>query len=349
VRDGKGSPLSDPRRVHLVGSVPLADAAEVFRTVAETVGDLIRRFPDGETGPRKEWVQWQKRILDEHPQIELTEDKPLVFEQRDTRPYYRLKNGVAADDLAFGPLGYAECARASYAEFRKLRSAGVIAGDARFLVAIPSPLAFLNVLVAADHRAAIEGPYMERLLMEVDEIVAAIPHGDLAMQWDAVIENLILEGVRTSNIDDSPEALVGRLARIGDRVPPAVELGYHLCYGDMNHRHSLEPPDTRVMVDVANRLGRVLHRPLNYLHMPVPRNRADEAYFAPLRELALPETEIFLGLVHYTDGVDGTRRRIDAAATAIGDFGIATECGFGRRQPETILPLLEIHAACARG
>jgi hypothetical protein len=30
------------------------------------------------------------------------------------------------------------------------------------------------------------------------------------------------------------------------------------------------------------------------------------------------------------------------------DFGIAAECGFGRRAPETVRRLLEIHADAAR-
>jgi hypothetical protein len=29
------------------------------------------------------------------------------------------------------------------------------------------------------------------------------------------------------------------------------------------------------------------------------------------------------------------------------DFGIGTECGFGRRDPATILPLLQLHAEIA--
>ncbi len=82
--------------------------------------------------------------------------------------------------------------------------------------------------------------------------------------------------------------------------------------------------------------------------MPVPRDRTDNAYFAALRNLALhPETEIYLGLVHYTDGVEGTVGRIEAAQRAIADFGVATECGMGRRPPETIPDLLKIHAQVA--
>ena len=82
--------------------------------------------------------------------------------------------------------------------------------------------------------------------------------------------------------------------------------------------------------------------------MPVPRDRADDAYFAPLAGLRLrPETELCLGLVHHTDGVEGTRRRLATARKHARAFSIATECGFGRRKPETIPELLRIHAAAA--
>ena len=82
--------------------------------------------------------------------------------------------------------------------------------------------------------------------------------------------------------------------------------------------------------------------------MPVPRDRDDDAYFAPLRRLRLPpHTELCLGLVHHTDGVAGTRRRLAAAEKHVQNFSIATECGFGRRPPATIPELLRIHAEVA--
>jgi hypothetical protein len=82
--------------------------------------------------------------------------------------------------------------------------------------------------------------------------------------------------------------------------------------------------------------------------MPVPRDRSDEAYFEPLQRLELrPETELCLGLVHYTDGVAGTRKRLATAEKFVRDFSIGTECGFGRRDPVTIPELLRIHAEAA--
>ena len=93
-----------------------------------------------------------------------------------------------------------------------------------------------------------------------------------------------------------------------------------------------------IVVDMANRLNKALHR-RDYRHVPVPCGRDDDAYFEPLKDLHLqPETELYLGLVHYTDGVDSTRRRMATAQRHIEAFGIGIECGFGRRAPETVSP-----------
>jgi hypothetical protein len=91
-----------------------------------------------------------------------------------------------------------------------------------------------------------------------------------------------------------------------------------------------------------------LKRPLNWIHLPVPKERTDAAYFAPLAGLATePETTVFLGLVHASDGFDGARRRIKAAAEFLPEFGIATECGMGRRPAGQIPELLDLHARLA--
>ena len=84
------------------------------------------------------------------------------------------------------------------------------------------------------------------------------------------------------------------------------------------------------------------------IHMPVPRNRADDAYFEPLRKLKLrAETQLCLGLVHHTDGVEGCTKRLATARKYVTNFSVGTECGFGRRDPKTIPELLRIHAKVA--
>jgi methionine synthase II (cobalamin-independent) len=136
--------------------------------------------------------------------------------------------------------------------------------------------------------------------------------------------------------------------RWGNAIPAGVELLYHLCYGDNAHRHAVEPASLAVAVDFSNAVSAGIGRSIELIHMPVPRERSDDAYFEPLKRLKLrPETRLGLGLIHYTDGVPGTRARIATAEKYAKDFLISTECGFGRRARDTIPDLLRIHAEVA--
>jgi len=53
--------------------------------------------------------------------------------------------------------------------------------------------------------------------------------------------------------------------------------------------------------------------------------------------------------VHATDGIEGSARRLAVARRFVGDFGIATECGWGRRAPATVPALLRTHRELSRG
>ena len=103
---------------------------------------------------------------------------------------------------------------------------------------------------------------------------------------------------------DLKRGVVERLMRLGEHVPAGVELGYRLCYGDYGHRHFKQPAHATNLVEVANSVIDAVARPINWIHLPVPRYRNDAAYFAPLRGLKQPPgTELYLGLVHFTDGL----------------------------------------------
>ena len=71
--------MESPVGAHLVGSVPLRSAEEVFHTVAGALGDRPRRIPDGETGPRSDWIVWQYPVLSSRPEFEVCPpgDHPL--------------------------------------------------------------------------------------------------------------------------------------------------------------------------------------------------------------------------------------------------------------------------------
>lgn len=198
----------------------------------------------------------------------------------------------------------------------------------------------------------MERRYEAQLLVELGIILDAIPGDDLAVQWDTAVEFALFEGVFPSWFGtDYPTQLeeVGkRLVRLGAAVPEPVELGYHLCYGDFGHRHFAEPVDAGRPAAVAGRILAGLDRPVQWIHLPVPRSRTDAEYFKPLADLVLPPaTDLYLGLVHATDGRSGALQRIEAARTAVTDFGIATECGLGRRPAEQIPILFDLHAELA--
>lgn len=336
-----------PRGAHLVGSVPLPTAEEVFRIVGAALGDRLRRISDGETGQRADWFLWQEARFVSCPQLESAPVDAPGFGRRDVRrdrSKLQLRADVDPAAVTFDPPGYAADALQSYAVFARLKGEGVIPANRRFMVALPTPMTPAMAFTTAAAAPLVEPAYETALLAEVDELAAAIPHDQLAIQWDCSWEMAIWEGEWASPFPDARAGVTERLARLSQRVPPGVELGYHLCYGDYQHSHWKQPADAARLVEVANMLSTVVARPLNWVHLPVPRNRDDDAYFAPLRDLRLrPETELYLGLVHYTDGVEGTRRRIATAQKVVSAFGVAMECGWGRRQTATIPELLRIH------
>jgi len=135
------------------------------------------------------------------------------------------------------------------------------------------------------------------------------------------------------------------LTRIGEAVPAAIELGYHLCYGSPADEHLVQPKDMGVMVEMANAVSRGVKRPIQYFHMPVPRDRTDDGYFAPLGKLRLhPETQLYLGLVHHNDA-PGDAARLAAARRHARVDGVATECGMARGDPARLEALLAAHVS----
>jgi hypothetical protein len=326
--------------VHLVGSVPLGSAEEVFLATHTRLGTLIKRVPDGETGVRYNFTAWQRTVFDRHPALERSVD-PL-----DGKGGYRLRTGVDPSSLSFGELGYSSAARASWQVFERLQANGDLPGRLRFQVSLPTPVAPIALYFDPSAQAAAEVAYEAAMLRELDEITQFVPSDRLAVQWDTAAEFALLEGVLAPWFPDRLDGILERLVRLAAHVPSPVPYGYHLCYGDSGHQHFVEPKDTAHLVAVANGMARRAARQPSWIHLPVPRGRADAAYFEPLGDLRLdPCTELYLGLVHATDGDTGAAGRIAAARRVVDGFGVATECGFGRRDPATIPALLDLHAA----
>ena len=157
----------------------------------------------------------------------------------------------------------------------------------------------------------------ECLLQSLYRIQHGIPASDLCIQIDLPAETAGLEYERGRLQDPcfkpfvSPlkTGILERVARFAAAVHADVELGYLFCYGDLNHVNFVQPVDAGLLVEIANaivkRVG-LVHK-FRYIHMPVPRDRIDEAFFKPLKKLELGDTQLFLGVVHVNDE-SGTRK-----------------------------------------
>ncbi|MGZ8281808.1 MAG: hypothetical protein ACXWUN_02505 [Allosphingosinicella sp.] len=333
--------VARPTHVHFVGSIALDSVDEVFRTCGKTLGRRIKRLPDGEPGGRRLWISWQLPLLRASPYLEPMPGVPL-----EALAPLRLAEGVKPEDISFGELGYCREARISYQDFVAARERGDIAPETRFQVSLPTPFAVISTFVR-EGLEPVFAAYERAMIREAEEICAAIPLQDLCIQWDVCIEMLIWDG-QPSIVPPLPgkeQIIPQSIGRLCDAIPADVEVGIHLCYGDMDARHFIEPQDMGRMVSLANAIAAAATHPLAYVHMPVPIARDDETYFAPLRDLELDEgTEVYLGLVH-DDGHVAVQRRIAAASRFLPTFGVATECGIARkRTPEMVKRLIRAHA-----
>jgi hypothetical protein len=115
--------------------------------------------------------------------------------------------------------------------------------------------------------------------------------------------------------------------------------GFHLCFGTFGGWPRFAPDSLDQTVALANAITRVSTRPIDWMHIPA-LDTADEAFYAPLADLELGDTRIYMGLVH---SMDSFAERYAAAKRFLPDFGLAGYCGFGRLNPDQIDGALSDH------
>lgn len=364
---------------HLVGSVPAETGESVFTAVSQHLGQHLRRMPDGEIGRRSVWIAWQAELLARHPDLEPDLSYPpfviadpsvnrsdavnLYMKRiRDGRldgmpdgagalvRRYFLKARGSKDPASIDvEPEYAKEGLASYERFVELRDRGVIPKHLRFQVCLPSATAICSSFISPRHSLAFHRAYERALIREVGRLAAGIPARDLAIQFDVCIEFMQLEGVYPEYFPDTFVGNCASLGRLAGAVPEGVEVGFHLCYGDAGGKHIVEPTDGANLTRMANGIAAAVPRNIDWVHFPVPIARTDDAYFAPFAGLRLaPSTELYVGLIHDSDGGRTNGARIAAARKVLPRFGVATECGFGRRPQPTVLSLLDMHAQLSR-
>lgn len=334
------------REAHLIGSINLPNAKMAMTSVADFLGDCCSRIPDGETGERGYWIRWQNSSFSNCKGLKLKTIQQARPGFKDTieRPIYNIKEGFDPSSLDLGELGYAEEAIKSYKVFKELKAKKIIDAKVRFQVSIPSAMALVIGFIVKKDQLQVEPAVIAAIKRDLSKLQSVIPSKELAIQFDVCQEVVGYDGGAKIPYEDILGGSVKRIAEICDEVKTSVEVGVHLCYGDPGHKHIIEPKDLNTSVSFANGITLATNRTISFIHMAVPVNRSDEAYFRPLKDLKIHnKTRLILGLIHYADGLDGSRKRMSTAEKFINKFDVATECGFGRRPSETTPELLQIH------
>ena len=340
--------------VHFNGSVNLADTESVMREIAARVPSGVRRIPDGETGDRANWILFQLQKFLQLPW--LVTARPMGDEdgEYEQLPLLRLAEGVDPAQVTWPDIGYAEAYLESYRVFARLRADGVIPAGVRFQVEYPTPLASIGGYIVPEQQQMLLPSYERAMFADLDRLLAEIPAGEVAVQWDVAVEFGVLEEAFAPGGAQAFDAVAAALARCVDQVPAAIPVGLHLCYGDYGHEHFMQPASLALQVRLVNTVAAAAARPVSFVSFTVPQYQREESYFAPLAGLATdPDTELNFALVPYhpaeqAAGTTGDQARLIDAALAASPggrrgWGICTECGMGRVDRDDVPALLDLH------
>jgi hypothetical protein len=333
----------------LVGSLPVQTTDEAFRRGVELFGDLVFALPDGETGPRAAWVGYERERLvrpaDGVVVVKETESPTGIPRHAYETPIFAVQED--ATEIRFDSWPRIDDAIESYETFRALRDEDVIDRGLRFQVGLPFPASALNAFkgdFAHDYPIA-ERAFEQLVERELHRLLAAVPAEDLALQWDLAYETQDIEGVLAWTAGDAWERYAGPVRRLTRLIPEEVLVGYHLCYGTFPEWPMYEARDYGVLVRMANYAVAESGRTVDWLHMAGPRylRSEEERFFAPLRDLDVGDTRVFLGIVLPVDGVPGVLRRHTTAKKFLDEFGVAMYCGFGRQPGKDGLQTMRDH------
>jgi hypothetical protein len=362
---GRNDPIAKSG-VLLVGSLPFDTAEEAMRAAAAGLRGHVGWLPDGEVGERRNWVgMLAELVYARHPDLEETIAPAGPLEQPKRggeRPpiedfegfwNFRVRPGRK---LRFDDLEYGRSATESYVVFRRLREEGAVPPEVRFQVSLPAPHSAVDGFFEDNTQwPELYSAYLDGIRREIATILAVVPAEDLVIQWDAAWEFVDMAMGEKSFFKFWPKLTAEKkfqrhaeqLDGLWQGIPDETLLGFHWCYGTWGGWPMTAMDDLDLCVRMSNEAKRRIGRRLDYVHMPVVR-RPDEAFFAPLANLDVGETKVFLGLVHHTDGIGDFRRRRDLARTHLRSFGIGSVCGYGRVEPELLPEILRIHAEDAR-
>ncbi|MGO1590483.1 MAG: hypothetical protein ACTHW1_06765 [Ancrocorticia sp.] len=327
------------QNVMFSGGIPADGPEGVFELLSETIGDRALCWPDGETSPeRRAWIgAINSEILAQSPCFEPV---AATLSLPDDHPYHsfktlKIRSGVEVN--LRGQLPYAKDAIESYGVFKRMQAEGKIPDRTRFQVAVPGA----HDVISISFPDSSEWPILfkaweEALQEEYRRILEVIPSDELCIQIDYCTEMIHIGGTWQRDFDWVPDApaeelfayytsedyIQGHIAGL----PDDVRLGIHVCCGTSPSFPVQSLDDISLPVRLSNAIQIAASGRIDYFHLPA-LTTSDEAYFAPLADLATGDATIYLG-VECNDGIEAMDRRMKAARTFLPEFGVAHYCGY---------------------
>jgi hypothetical protein len=327
-----------------VGSIPCQTAEETFRTFGTEFGPHLAYLPDGEVGDRSYWNTFVAyKVFNGHPELELVR-RPAPNENgvenwkprsRHDQFQFRVKPGIS--NVRFGDpgwrLGYARDALNSYALFKLLKEQNILAKHLRFQVCIPLTYSLTHYYFPPEDESKIAPGLNEALRDEVKKIVEFIPANELAIQWDAVAEQKLIEAELAEKGIESARAMALRMMEPAREVCSPIDrdvaLGYHTCFGTLDGWPSRSPKSLMGPVLLANAAVECSARPIDFFHIPTLDSASDE-FFSPLTELNARGARVYMGAIHHLHGPGGMSEQLRTIKKYLPEFGLGGPCGFGR-------------------
>lgn len=345
------------RSVHLVGTVPASDAAEVFELVGEILdGRVGVCVPDGETGDRLDWVNRIVESLRAHPDLELAREG--AWTSYEDTPAFQVRKGHRFDHV---DLDYVDAFRQSWPIYLDKREQ--LGDGAALQVGIPGHLdlaliAFGFKLVPGLRNV---GPFRDATLREM-ALIHDAGGDDVVFQLEVPIELIMLTKLPAVARRAAAGRFAAEILKVVRRSAPGTRFGIHLCYGDLNHESMGTPEDAGALVALANALvdrwpeG----RRLEFLHAPFARGAEPPPlhpdFYTPLADLRLPaSTRFAAGFIHEGRTADELGELLSRIEGLLGrEVDVAASCGLGRRDQEQARRNLElsrqvVEAASASG
>lgn len=333
---------------HLVGSIPSATPDEAMRVALERLGPCLRWLPDGETGPRRNWIIHIIESLRAHPDLEVVRDGGWT--DYEDIPRFRIRRGhrLAGESLDFG---HTTAFETSFPVFRQLVAESG-RDDVAFQVGMPGDFDMALFTLGPTGPFRHREPFTDAVLTEIRDIHAQA--GDrVVFQLEVPAELVFVARMPPLAQPAMASYLARGITDLAAGAPEGARFGIHLCLGDMNHRALGRMRDVSPLVHLTNAIGTrwPAGRPLEFVHAPFaaaaepPPNQ--RAFYQPLEGLRLdPAVAFIAGFVHEDLPLHAQQALHDHLARLLArPVGVATSCGLGRREPDDAMATMDLAAA----